>query len=151
MSLEEDIKQDKFHSEQHKAAINIMFTSSWLHSINASYLKKYDITPEQFNVMRILRGSHPKKLMLSEVASRMIDKSSNCTRLVEKLRQKNLVQREICEDNRRQVDISITDKGLTLLKKLDAEAGLMKGIMDKLSKTEAKELNRMLDKLRADH
>ncbi|NBW36187.1 MAG: hypothetical protein EBR30_14435 [Cytophagia bacterium] len=93
MSLEEDIKQDKFQSEQHKAAINI----------------------------------------------------------VEKLRQKNLVQREICEDNRRQVDISITDKGLTLLKKLDAEAGLMKGIMDKLSKTEAKELNRMLDKLREDN
>lgn len=112
MSLEEDIKQDKFQSEQHKAAINIMFTSSWLHSMNAAYLKKFDITPEQFNVLRILRGSHPKKLMLSEVASRMIDKSSNCTRLVEKLRQKNLVQREICEDNRRQVDISITDKGL---------------------------------------
>ncbi|NBP67943.1 MAG: MarR family transcriptional regulator [Cytophagia bacterium] len=151
MSLEEDIKQDKFQSEQHKAAINIMFTSSWLHSTNATYLKKFDITPEQFNVLRILRGSHPKKLMLSEVASRMIDKSSNCTRLVEKLRQKNLVQREICEDNRRQVDISITDKGLTLLKKLDAEAGLMKGIMDKLSKTEAKELNRMLDKLREDN
>jgi DNA-binding MarR family transcriptional regulator len=151
MSLEDDIKQDKFQSEQHKAAINIMFTSSWLHGINASYLKKFDITPEQFNVLRILRGSHPKKLMLSEVASRMIDKSSNCTRLVEKLRQKALVQREICEDNRRQVDISITDKGLTLLKKLDAEASLMKGIMDKLSKTEAKELNRMLDKLREDN
>ncbi|GCC52650.1 MarR family transcriptional regulator [Chryseotalea sanaruensis] len=151
MSLEDDIKQDKFQSEQHKAAINIMFTSSWLHGINASYLKKFDITPEQFNVLRILRGSHPKKLMLSEVASRMIDKSSNCTRLVEKLRQKALVQREICKDNRRQVDISITDKGLTLLKKLDAEASLMKGIMDKLSKTDAKELNRMLDKLREDN
>lgn len=151
MSLEEDIKQDKFQSEQHKAAINIMFTSSWLHSVNAAYLKKFDITPEQFNVLRILRGSHPKKLMLSEVASRMIDKSSNCTRLVEKLRQKNLVQREICEDNRRQVDISITDKGLTLLKKLDAEAALMKSITDKLTKTEAKELNRMLDKLREDN
>lgn len=151
MSLEEDIKQDKFQSEQHKAAINIMFTSSWLHSMNAAYLKKFDITPEQFNVLRILRGSHPKKLMLSEVAGRMIDKSSNCTRLVEKLRQKNLVQREICEDNRRQVDISITDKGLTLLRKLDAEAALMKSIMDKLTKTEAKELNRMLDKLREDN
>ncbi len=149
MSLEEDIKQDKFQSEQHKAAINIMFTSSWLHSINASYLKKFDITPEQFNVLRILRGSHPKKLMLSEITGRMIDKSSNCTRLVEKLRQKHFVQREICENNRRQVDISITDKGLTLLKKIDADSSLLKEAMDKLSKQEARELNRMLDKLRS--
>jgi DNA-binding MarR family transcriptional regulator len=148
MSLEEDIKQDKFQSEQHKAAINIMFTSSWLHSINASYLKKYEITPEQFNVLRILRGSHPKKLMLSEIASRMIDKSSNCTRLVEKLRQKALVQREICEQNRRQVDISITNKGLALLKKIDLDNAAWTGAMGKMNIAEARELNRILDKLR---
>lgn len=148
MSLEEDIKQDKFQSEQHKAAINIMFTSSWLHSMNASYLKKFDITPEQFNVLRILRGSHPKKLMLSEITGRMIDKNSNCTRLVEKLRQKHFVQREICETNRRQVDISITEKGLVLLKKIDADSSLLKEAMDNLTRQEAKELNRLLDKLR---
>lgn len=148
MSLEEDIKQGKFQSEQHKAAINIMFTSSWLHTVNASYLKKFDITPEQFNVLRILRGSHPKKLMLSEVASRMIDKSSNCTRLVEKLRQKALVQREICEQNRRQVDISITNKGLALLKKMDVDNAEWPSVINKISNAEAKDLNRILDKLR---
>jgi len=148
MSLEDDIKQEKFQSEHQKASINILYTGSWLYSNNASSLKKFGITPEQFNVLRILRGSHPKKMMLSQITQRMIDKSSNCTRLVEKLRQKNLVNREICENNRRQVDISITDKGLQLLKKIDADMHSWNLAVEKLSKTEAKELNRILDKLR---
>lgn len=148
MSLEEDIRQDKFQSEQQKAVINVLYTGSWVHTSNATFLKKFDITPEQFNVLRILRGSHPKTLMLAEITARMLDKSSNCTRLVEKLRQKDLVKREICEDNRRQVDISITDKGLTLLKKIDTSNSNWAKLLDKISKTEAKELNRILDKLR---
>src|SRR6187549_3166978 len=122
MPLEEDIRQEKFLNEFEKAAVNILFTSSWLYNVNATRLKAYDITPEQFNVLRILRGSHPQALMLADVTCRMIDKSSNATRLVEKLRQKGLLKREICENNRRQVDISITDRGLAVLKKIDAEA-----------------------------
>jgi DNA-binding MarR family transcriptional regulator len=149
MSLEEDIKQDKFYSEQQKASINILFTGSWLYNINAAYLKKFGITPEQFNVLRILRGSHPTPMMLSEITERMIDKSSNCTRLVEKLRQKGLVSREICENNRRQVDISITDKGLQALKKIDADIPTWNETMNKITKAEAKELNRILDKIRS--
>lgn len=149
MSLEEDIKQEKFQSEHQKASINILYTGSWLYNINASYLKKFGITPEQFNVLRILRGSHPTTMMLSEVTYRMIDKSSNCTRLVEKLRLKNFVNREICEKNRRQVDISITDKGLQLLKKIDSDMPAWSKEVEKISKIEAKELNRILDKLRA--
>ena len=148
MALEEDIKQGKFTSEFQKAAINVPYTGSWLHSINATFLKSFGITPEQFNVLRILRGSHPTALMLAEITARMIDKSSNCTRLVEKLRQKDLVKREICENNRRQVDISITEKGLTLLKKIDASNSNWTNLVEKISKTEAKELNRILDKLR---
>jgi DNA-binding MarR family transcriptional regulator len=148
MSLEDDIKQEKFNSDYQKATINILYTGSWLYNINASYFKKFGITPEQFNVLRILRGSHPKTMMLSEITQRMIDKSSNCTRLVEKLRQKNFVNREICENNRRQVDISITEKGLQLLKKIDADTPEVTKVVEKLSKVEAKELNRILDKLR---
>ena len=148
MSLEDDIKQSKFNSDLQKAIINVLYTGSWLHTLNASFLKKFDITPEQFNVLRILRGSHPKTLMLAEIASRMIDKSSNCTRLVEKLRQKDLVKREICEQNRRQVDISITDRGLALLKKIDAENVVWNDSLKNISKIEAQELNRILDKLR---
>ncbi|HEY8934812.1 MAG TPA: MarR family transcriptional regulator [Cyclobacteriaceae bacterium] len=148
MALEDDIKQEKFSSEFEKAAINILFTGSWLYNINIGRLKMHDITPEQFNVLRILRGSHPKTMMLADITSRMIDKSSNATRLVEKLRQKGLVKREICESNRRQVDIIITDKGLALLKKIDSASTEWISTLKNVTKAEAQELNRILDKLR---
>lgn len=148
MSIEKAIKQEKFENEFHKMAVNIMFTSSWLHSGNLVRLKPHGITPEQFNVLRILRGSHPQKMMLSEITSRMIDKSSNCTRLVEKLRVKGLLSREVCVGNRRQVDIGITAKGLALLKKVDEGADQWIASLKKVSTTEARELNRILDKLR---
>src|SRR5688500_12313489 len=148
-SIEEEIKQQKkFESEYEKAAVNIMFTSGWLYNMNAARMKKHDITPEQYNVLRILRGSHPKPLMLSDVTCRMLDKASNATRLVEKLRVKGYVKRELCETNRRQVDIVITEKGLSLLTKLDDEAAEWKESLKNITKAEAKELNRILDKLR---
>ena len=148
MSLEQDIKQEKFQNEYDKVLVNVLFTSSWLYNMNALRLKQYGITPEQFNVLRILRGSHPKKQMLASITGRMIDKNSNATRLVEKLRQKHLVDREICENNRRQVDISITEKGLVVLKKIDSEESMWVNTLKNISKTEAVELNRILDKLR---
>jgi DNA-binding MarR family transcriptional regulator len=148
MSLEQDIQQSKFQNEHEKVVVNLLYTSSWLHTLNAARLKKHDITPEQFNVLRILRGSHPKPLMLAEITARMIDKSSNATRLVEKLRQKGFVKREICENNRRQVDISITDKGMGVLKNCDHEEADWLAKIKTISKQEAAELNRILDKLR---
>jgi DNA-binding MarR family transcriptional regulator len=148
MSIEHDIKQEKFTNEFDKAAVNILFTGSWLHNLNTVRFRDHGITPEQYNVLRILRGSHPKSLMLSEITARMIDKSSNCTRLVEKLRQKGLLRRDICENNRRQVDIIITEKGLSLLRKIDAEAESWLQTLKGISRAEAQELNRILDKLR---
>lgn len=148
MPLEKDVKQEKFSNEYEKVAINILFTGSWLYNLNAGRLKSYDITPEQFNVLRILRGSSPKPMMLAEITNRMIDRSSNATRLVEKLRQKGFVQREICEDNRRQVDISITTKGLNLLVKIDKQIEKWNEVLNTITKSEAVELNRILDKLR---
>ena len=130
-------------------AINILFTGSWIYNQNASRLKPLGISPEQFNVLRILRGSHPKPLMLVDITCRMIDKSSNATRLVEKLRQKGLLKREICEHNRRQVDISITEKGLAVLKRIDAESESWLETLKSVTKGEAQELNRILDKLRS--
>jgi DNA-binding MarR family transcriptional regulator len=148
MPLEQDIRQEKFASEFQKMAVNIMFTSSWLNSGNIARFRPHGITPEQFNVLRILRGSHPHKMRLADVTSRMIDKSSNCTRLVEKLRQKGLVTREICEGNRRQVDIGITDNGLLLLKKIDVQTASWVTQLKNVTQVEAKEINRLLDKLR---
>jgi len=148
MSIEQAIKQERFGNEYEKAAVNILFTGSWLANRNSARLKKHGITPEQYNVLRILRGSHPKSRMLAEVTARMIDKSSNCTRLVEKLRQKGLLKREICETNRRQVDITILDNGLALLRKIDSEAQQWLSSLKNITKAEAQELNRILDKLR---
>lgn len=148
MTLEEAIQQEEFRSEYAKAAINILFTGGWVHRQNAVRLKGFGITPEQFNVLRILRGSHPKPMMLSDIASRMIDRSSNATRLVEKLRAKGLVVRKQCEDNRRQVDISLTRSGLGMLKKTDASEEEWLSTLKGISHAEAVELNRILDKLR---
>jgi DNA-binding MarR family transcriptional regulator len=148
MSLEQDIRQEKFESEFHKVAVNLLYTSSWLYNQDALRLKRHGITPEQFNVLRILRGSHPQALMLANITCRMIDKSSNATRLVEKLRQKGLVRRDVCKDNRRQVDITITPKGLETLAKIDAESGEWQLMLKNITKSEAQELNRVLDKLR---
>ena len=148
MSIEQDIRQDKFENEFQKVAVNVLFTSSWLYNINAVRLKSHGVTPEQYNVLRILRGSHPKALMLAEITCRMIDKNSNATRLVEKLRQKGLVKREICENNRRQVDIVITPRGLEVLAKVDKESDGWLATLKNITRTEAQELNRILDKLR---
>lgn len=149
-SIEEEIKQQKkFSSEYEKAAVNVMFTSGWLYNLNAARFKKHDITPEQYNVLRILRGAYPKPMMLGDVTCRMLDKSSNATRLVEKLRIKGYVVRELCPTNRRQVDITITEKGLSLLTKLDNEADEWQNNLKGITKAEAQELNRILDKLRS--
>lgn len=148
MGLGKEIQQGKFSNEYEKVAVNILFTGSWLHNLNASRLKAHDLTPEQYNVLRILRGSHPKTLRLSDISCRMIDKNSNATRLVEKLRLKGLLKRERCEDNRRQVDVFITEKGLALLKKIDVEEASWMAKLKNINRTEAAELNRILDKLR---
>lgn len=148
MALEDDIMQEKFENEYQKVTVNILFTGSWLYHLNSIRLKPFAITPEQFNVLRILRGSHPNALMLADIAGRMLDKSSNATRLVEKLRVKGLVKRDICENNRRQVDITVTSKGLELLKSVDKQAGLWNARFKTITKAEAQELNRILDKMR---
>ena len=151
MKIEEEIKQQKkFTDEYERAVVNLFFTSGWLYNLNAARLKEFDVTPEQFNVLRILRGSYPKPMMLSEISGRMLDRSSNATRLVEKLRQKNLVKREICPDSRRQVDISITVAGLGTLTAIDNGCQEWMQSIKSLSKIEAKELNRILDKLRVE-
>ncbi|MBL0742076.1 MarR family winged helix-turn-helix transcriptional regulator [Chryseolinea lacunae] len=148
MSLEQDIKQERFTNEYEKMVVNILFTSSWIYNMNSARFKQHSITPEQYNVLRILRGSNPKPMMLADITCRMIDKNSNATRLVEKLRQKGLLRREICESNRRQVDISITEKGLAVLKKIDLETESWLEPLKVLQKNEAQDLNHLLDKLR---
>jgi DNA-binding MarR family transcriptional regulator len=146
--LEEAIKQKKFGNEFEKAVVNILYTASWLEGINIRRLKPHDISPQQYNVLRILRGSHPNPVMLGEITERMIDKNSNATRLVEKLRLKGFLKRDICKTNRRQVDITITSKGLALLEELDTHIDQWQNEYMKIKKSEVQLLNELLDKLR---
>jgi DNA-binding MarR family transcriptional regulator len=149
MKIEDEIKQSKkFKSEFQRLAININFTSSWLYRIHAQFLKQYGISPEQFNVLRILRGQHPNCANNQLISSRMIDKSSNCSRIVEKLKQKELVERIENKTDRRHVDISITKKGLDLLSKIDTKSDEMEFIKGNITSEEAKKISDLLDKMR---
>ncbi len=148
MKIEEEIKQDKFHSEYQKLAINILFTSNWLNSTTTKTLKPFGISSQQYNVLRILKGQSPNSISVNNIMERMIDKMSNTSRLVEKLRQKELIERVICEKDRRQVDVKITKKGLDLLEKVKTEMNGFKVLSNNLSGKEAKSINELLDKMR---
>lgn len=149
MSLEKAIRQTRFESEHQKVVINVTYTAGWLNGMASRTLKPYDLTNQQFNVLRILRGQCPNPVTLGTITERMLDPASNATRLVEKLRQKGFVTRDLNPSNRRQVDICITEKGLALLAELDQVLREREQQFHILSETEARELNRLLDKLRA--
>jgi DNA-binding MarR family transcriptional regulator len=148
MRIEDEIKQQKFSSEYQKAIINILYTSNFLSLIHSKTLKPYGISPEQFNILRILRGQYPQPATVKLLIERMLNKSSNASRLVEKLRLKGLVDRKEVPNNRREVDVFITEKGLELLDKLDKKGLEDNKNSDKITDQELKELNRVLDKIR---
>lgn len=149
MKLEEEIKQKKFKSEFQKLALNIIFTSNWLNNQSIKAFKPFGISPQQYNVLRILKGQHPESISVNSIAERMLDKNSNASRLVEKLFLKKLVKREVCEHDRRQMDIVITQTGLDLLKKMDGVSRQMENtINNQLNIDEAAQLNDFLDRLR---
>lgn len=149
MGLEEDIKQKKFKSVYQKAGINLTYTTSFMMNRNMRLLKKYGLTLPQFNILRILRGQYPSATTVNDLIDRMLDKSSNASRIVEKLRSKKLVERKVSEYDRRAVDVSITKAGLDLLSRIDdieQEFYFGEGV---LTEDEALLLNALLDKGRS--
>lgn len=148
MKLEDEIFQEKFQNDYQKAAINIIYTNNWLNSLYSSFLKANKLSIQQFNILRILRGQYPQPASVKLLKERMLDKMSDASRIVEKLRIKGLVKRTICATDRRNVDIIITDKGLETLQKHDAIDDLFKTHFSNLNATEIKQLNNLLDKLR---
>jgi DNA-binding MarR family transcriptional regulator len=149
MKLEEAIKQPKFKNEYQKAGLNIIYTASWISLKQGNIFKKHELTPEQYNVLRILRGQYPNPATVNLIIERMLDKSSNASRLVEKLRIKSMVERIQCTEDRRAVNVLITEKGLKVLEDLDQiEDKFSEGIRN-LTKEEAKTLNNLLDKIRS--
>ncbi|WP_057938257.1 MarR family winged helix-turn-helix transcriptional regulator [Algoriphagus resistens] len=147
-SLEEAIKQKEFKDPYNKLVVNLLYTHSYLVSAQNGILKPYDLSPEQYNVLRILRGQNGTPITVSSIQDRMLNKMSNASRLVDKLKAKHLLERRECPSDRRQVDIIITEKGLQILDDLQKS---MEGFNNKvvnLTVDEAIVLNNLLDKLR---
>lgn len=148
MSIETDIKQSKFRNAYHKMALNLIYTTSWLSNGQAALLKPYDLTTQQYNVLRILRGQHPNPVRVNDIIERMLDKMSNASRLVDKLLAKGLVKRTECPRDRRAVDVVITDDGMKILAELDAMQGEWENTLQNVTEEEANLLSDILDKLR---
>jgi DNA-binding MarR family transcriptional regulator len=148
MELEKEIQQSKFHSDVQKMIVNLLYTASWVSHQHSELLKPYGLTIQQYNVLRILRGQHPYPATVHLIQERMLDKMSNASRLVEKLRQKGYVERRQCPNDRRAVDILITPQGLALLEKLDVAMKTWEANFTTLDTSEIKTLNQLLDKLR---
>jgi DNA-binding MarR family transcriptional regulator len=148
LKLEEEIQQQKFKSEEQKLMINLVYTTNWLNAKYDVFFKDSDITIQQFNVLRILRGQYPNPCSIKLIKERMLDRMSDASRIVDKLRAKKLLIRKECPNDRRSVDIVISDKGLELLKSLDYIDENSKDIFSSLSPEEVNQLNILLDKLR---
>lgn len=152
MSIEEVINQPNFKNNWQKATLNILYTSNWMHYKIKSFLKPYGITQQQFNVLRILRGQFPNPLTTSVIRNRMLDRMSDASRIVERLCKKGLVERKVCSDDRRLVDVSISDKGLDILAEIDKKSSFLDFSSTTLTEEEAQLLSDLLDKMRgADH
>lgn len=148
MKLEEEIRQNKFTNVSQKAVLNVMFTAGWLEGKIRDELKPYGLTSQQYNVLRILRGRYPKYANPSEIKSVMLDKNPDLTRLCDRLIANEWIVREIDKDNRRKMNISITENGLKLLKKLDPVMDKFQNKLKTLSNEEYQQLSDLLDKLR---
>ena len=147
MSIDKDINQTVFKSEYQRAIINLIFTYNWTTERLKVIFDKEDLTMQQFNILRILRGSD-RPLSTLQIRERMLDKMSDTSRIVDRLIRKDLVKKVTCKTDKRLVDVSITEKGKKVLRKIDQQEDEMSKIVQALSETEAKKLNKLLDKVR---
>jgi MarR family transcriptional regulator, multiple gene regulator MgrA len=144
-TIEDIIQQKKFTDDYHKAYVGVAYLYNVLDYIHQQLFKEHDITSQQYNALRILRGQHPKPATIGLIKERMIDRNSDASRIVERLRKAGYVERVTCENDRRAVDVIITEKGLTLLKKLDPVITTINTPLRMLDAKEAAELNQLLD------
>jgi DNA-binding MarR family transcriptional regulator len=148
MGIEKDIQQVKFRNPRQKAGINLIYTIAWMREKTKVIFDSEDITPQQFNILRILRGSFPDPLSTLQIRERMLEKMSDTSRIVDRLITKGLVKKITCKNDRRLVDVIITDKGKKMLERLDARQDEIDGVLGNLSEKDANILSDLLDKLR---
>lgn len=147
MGIENDINQSKFRNDYQKAMINMIYTFNWMNERMKSFFDKEDITSQQFNILRILRGAG-KPISTLQIRQSMLDKMSDTSRIVDRLVVKDYVKKNVCDSDKRLVDVSITTKGKKLLEKMDKSESEMEEIFGNLSELDAKTLNKLLDKIR---
>ena len=148
MKIEDEIQQKKFKDDYQKLVVNLLYTSNWMNAHFESLFKGSDITLQQYNVLRILRGQFPNASSIKLIKERMLDRMSDASRIVDKLVTKKLVIRKQSDSDKRSVDVVISDTGLNLLQSLDVLDEKSKELLKSLSKAEITELNNLLDKLR---
>jgi DNA-binding MarR family transcriptional regulator len=148
VKLEDAIKSTKFSSPQQKATLNCMYTAWWLRSMTSKSLKQFELTPEQYNVLRILKGKHPDQMCVRDIASRMMEKSSNVPRIVDRLVAKNWVERTTSAIDKRETVINLTAAGLQVLVTSTRSMDDMFSSILTLTNEEAVQLNELLEKLR---
>jgi DNA-binding MarR family transcriptional regulator len=146
-NLEKLITQKTFENENQRGLISLIFIGNWITSRHQQFFKRYGITMQQFNILRILRGQHPQAASINILKERMLDKMSDVSRLVERLRKADLVERKNSEMDRRAVDVRINDKGLQLLKLIDTEIKQLDSTLQSLNEKEVVQLNKLLDKM----
>jgi DNA-binding MarR family transcriptional regulator len=149
-NIKDAIQQKKFRNVNQQTQINIIYTSNWLQSQIANFFKKYGLSSQQYNVLRILNGSYPDSLNLSQIKSRMLDKKSDTSRVVERLRFSGYLTRTVSKEDRRESIITITKKGLKLVEDMKKEEPAMDQISNGLTAAESTQLCKLLDKFRTD-
>jgi DNA-binding MarR family transcriptional regulator len=147
MSIEKDIQQQVFRNIYQKATVNIIFSAGWLSEHIRQFLEEEDITPQQYNILRILRGSM-KPLSTLQIRERMLDKMSDTSRIVDRLIKKGMAEKKVSSTDKRLVDVNISKKGLQLLERLDQKNDQLDHLLKNLSRTEIEQLNNLLDKMR---
>ena len=148
MSIEKDIQQSRFANSRHKALINILYTYGWTLEKIKKILATHDITHQQFNILRILRGSFPKPLSTLQIRERMLDKMSDTSRIVDRLILKGLAQKTTSAKDKRLVDVIITEKGQQILREIDEGPDIVLEVMNNVSEEEMESLSHLLDKVR---
>lgn len=147
MGIEKDIQQTNFRNEYQKLGINIMYTANWLNEKIAGILSQEDITQQQYNILRILRGAD-KPLSTLQIRARMLDKMSDTSRIVDRLVAKELVEKNTCPTDKRLVDVVLSKKGFVILGKLDQLNHHLDALMKGISEKDAITMNQLLDQLR---
>lgn len=147
MKIEDEIQQKAFHSVHQKAVVNLIYTASWLIGNQQKFLSLFGITARQFNILRILRGQHPRGLSATAIKSRMLDRNSDVSRLLDRLAKKGLVVRKSCASDKRATDVFITEKGLDILTEINRDREKIDNMLS-LTAEEAELLSTLLDRAR---